>query len=123
MELTPEQQVVAQRVFLQLVQPTIEGGVRRRRIPRDRLVQLTGDDPMLISTVLKCFEDAELVRRSKGFEGDDDRFEVVHETLVNNWKRLDDWLKVERQSLKRSHNSMQRRNFRQDLAEIPTTCL
>jgi hypothetical protein len=95
--LTSEEQAIAQRLFLELVQPTLDENVRRRRIPLDNLVQLTGDGAEQIKAVLKRFEDAELVRRTKGFEADNDRYEVAHEALVNNWKRLDDWLKVKRQ--------------------------
>jgi Novel STAND NTPase 1 len=95
--LTAEEQAIAQRQFLELVQPTIGGDVRRRRIPLDNLVQLTGDSATQIAAVLKRFEQAELVRRTKSFEAGDDRYEVAHEALVNNWKRLDDWLKVKRQ--------------------------
>jgi hypothetical protein len=95
--LTSEEQAIAQRLFLELVQPTLDDNVRRRRIPLDYLVQLTGDRAEQIKAVLKHFEDAELVRRTRGFEADNDRYEVAHEALVNNWKRLDDWLKVKRQ--------------------------
>jgi hypothetical protein len=95
--LTADGQAVAQRQFLELAQPTTGNDVRRRRIPLDNLAQLTGDDAVQIAAVLKRFEDAELIRRSKGLDGGDDRYEVAHEALVNNWKRLDDWLKVKRQ--------------------------
>jgi hypothetical protein len=95
--LTAEEQDIAQRQFLELVQPTTGNDVRRRRIPLDNLAQLTGDDAVQIAAVLKRFEDAELVRRTKGLESGDDRYEVAHEALVNNWKRLDGWLKVKRQ--------------------------
>ena len=95
--LTADEQAIAQRQFLELVQPTIGGDVRRRRIPLDNLAQMTGDSATQIAAVLKRFEQAELVRRTKGFEAGDDRYEVAHEALVNNWKRLDDWLKVKRQ--------------------------
>lgn len=95
--LTVEAQAIAQRQFLELVQPTTGNDVRRRRIPLDNLAQLTSDDPVQIAAALKHFEDAELVRRTRGVEGGDDRYEVAHEALVNNWKRLDGWLKVKRQ--------------------------
>ena len=95
--LSSEDQDVAQRQFLELVQPAIGGEVRRRRIPLDNLAQLTGDSAGQIVAVLKKFEDVELVRRTKGLEAGDDRFEVAHEALVKNWRRLDDWLRVKRQ--------------------------
>jgi hypothetical protein len=95
--LNSDEQDIAQRQFLELVQPTTGKDVRRRRIPLDNLAQLTGDDTGQIAAVLKHFENAELVRRTKGLESGDDRYEVAHEALVNNWKRLGDWLKVKRQ--------------------------
>ncbi|WP_347339292.1 AAA family ATPase [Rhodopseudomonas rhenobacensis] len=95
--LTEEQRDVAPRVFLELVQPGVTGEVRRRRLPCDSLVQRTGASASQVATVLQRFEQAELIRRTKGFEPDDDRFEVAHETLVTNWTRLEGWLKVERQ--------------------------
>jgi uncharacterized coiled-coil protein SlyX len=95
--LTADERAIAQRVFLELVQPMPGNEVRRRRVPLDNLVSLTGDSAEQISAVLKRFEDAELVRRTKSLDATEDRFEVAHEALVNNWKRLDDWLNVRRQ--------------------------
>ena len=95
--LTPEQQKIAQRVFLELVLPTPGEDVQRRRIPLDNLAQLTGDSTAQVASVMQRFEDAELVRRIKGLDADDDRFEVAHEALVTNWTRLGDWLKVKKE--------------------------
>jgi hypothetical protein len=95
--LSAEEKATAQRLFLELVQPGIGSEVRRRRIPRDDLVQLTGDSAVLVTAVLKRFEDAELIRKTLGLDGSGDRYEVAHEALVSSWKRLNDWLAEKRQ--------------------------
>ena len=99
--LSKEDQEIAKRQFLELVQPTIGKDVRRRRVPLDNLVQLTGDSAARIEAVLSCFEQAELVRRTKGAAPGEDRFEVAHEALVTSWRRLDDWLNVGRQEMEK----------------------
>jgi hypothetical protein len=96
--LSKEDKEIARRQFLELVQPTSGDDVRRRRAPLDTLAQLTGDDPNRIEAVLSCFEQAELVRRTKGSVPGEDRFEVAHEALVSSWQRLDEWVKDKRRA-------------------------
>ncbi|BAM90640.1 TPR repeat-containing protein [Bradyrhizobium oligotrophicum S58] len=91
--LTSDDQAAARCVFLQLVQPDVEGFIRRR-VRRDVLVQIAPAGR--VDHVLERYVDAELVRRSPGVGWDDDRFDLAHSALIDGWPRLRDWLQEER---------------------------
>ncbi|WP_316176463.1 MULTISPECIES: tetratricopeptide repeat protein [unclassified Bradyrhizobium] len=91
--LTSDDQAAARCVFLQLVQPDVEGFIRRR-VRRDVLVQIAPAGR--VDHVLERYVDAELIRRSPGVGWDDDRFDLAHSALIDGWPRLRDWLQDER---------------------------
>lgn len=90
-----ENKRAAQRIFLDLVRPAGGGELVRRRMRRQTLMQL--DNPERINTVLEPWVTAGLLRKTEGAEGEDDRFEVAHETLLRNWPRLVSWLSDKKQ--------------------------
>lgn len=95
--LTPNEKDAARQLFLELVQPTIDGGFVRRRMRRSAVAQHGDADD--IAHVLDRYVDAGLIRRSSSDAAeDDDRYEVAHEALVGSWPRLRDWLQDERAS-------------------------
>lgn len=95
--LTPNKKEATRQLFLELVQPTIDGGFVRRRMRRSAVAQ--HDDADDIADVLDRYVDAGLIRRSSSDAvEDDDRYEVAHEALVGSWPRLRDWLQDERAS-------------------------
>jgi hypothetical protein len=95
--LDSDEQNLAQRIFVELVQPGIGEEVQRRRFPRDTLTQLAPETPDRVALVLDRFVEAGLIRKTPGIDTDDDRFEVAHEALVRDWDRLGSWVKAKRQ--------------------------
>jgi tetratricopeptide (TPR) repeat protein len=93
--LSPDEQNIAKKIFLELVHPTIEGGFVRRRVRRDILMQI--DAPGPVAHVLDQYVEAGLIQLTRGKNGEDDRFGVIHELLINNSPRLRDWLQRERE--------------------------
>ena len=91
----PDEQNTARKVFLELVHPTVEGGIVRRRIRRDVLMQI--DAPDRVTRVLQRYVEAGLIQLTPGTDRDGDRFDVIHEVLINNSPRLRDWLQRERE--------------------------
>lgn len=97
--LRPEQQRLAERVFLRLVQPAPGEEFVRRRVRRDELEALAAANQ--VTMVLLPFVRAGLLRESSGVTRGDDRFDVVHEALIRHWPRLGSWLRERRQELDR----------------------
>ena len=95
LHLTPEEQETAQKVFLELVEPTGEENFLRRRVRRETLLRL--DESAKVTRVLDQFVESGLLRKTQGVEPEDDRFEVAHEALVHGWDRLAKWLNEARQ--------------------------
>jgi hypothetical protein len=95
--LDPDTQDLAQKIFLELVQPGIGEEVQRRRARRDVLRELAPEAPERVALVLDRFVEAGLIRKTMGLDADDERFEVAHEALVRDWPRLNAWVRVKRQ--------------------------
>jgi hypothetical protein len=104
-ELIPENQGTAKRIFGELVVPSVGAEFVRRRMRREALVKL--EAPERVNHVLQHFVKAGLLRMTPGIEFDDDRFEVVHEALIRNWPRLDQWLSDRREQAKRELQFLQ----------------
>ncbi len=93
--LSPDEQVTAKSIFAELAQPTLGEASLRRRPRRDRLLQL--GEPATVRRVLEAFVGARLIRMTPGQNDDDDRFEVAHEALIDDWPRLQEWQRAEGQ--------------------------
>lgn len=102
---TYEHQKTMERIFTHLVQPASGAEFVRRRVRREALTRI--EAPYRVNWVLDRLVEAGLVRMTPGVEHDDDRFEVVHEALIRNWPRLEDWLRNER---RRSEKQIQLEN-------------
>ncbi len=88
-----ENKRTAEQVFLDLVTPALEQEFVRQ--PRTRAELHKGRDPEKVDRVLEAFTSAGLLR-VEGDGGADDWFDVMHEALIRNWKRLGDWLEKSR---------------------------
>jgi energy-coupling factor transporter ATP-binding protein EcfA2 len=88
-ELSREQQLAAQKVFLALSRPGEAASVFRSRATR-RVLQGVADATN-VEAVLDKFVRARLVRLTPAASGDplDDVAEVAHESLLRNWDLLD----------------------------------
>jgi len=88
-----------ERIFVELVQPTVGAEFVRRRVRRDVLARL--GTPQQVDRVLEQCVAAGLVRFTPGIERGDDRYEVVHEALIRNWPKLMHWLERKREGSRR----------------------
>lgn len=95
--LDSDAQDLAQKIFVELVQPGIGEEVQRRRARRDTLKELAPEAPERVALVLDRFVEAGLIRKTTGLDLDDERFEVAHEALVRDWPRLNAWVRAKRQ--------------------------
>lgn len=96
---TFENQKTAERIFLELVQPSVGAEFVRRRVRRETLTRLEAADR--VNRVLARLVDAGLLVMVPGSDADGDRFEVAHEALIRNWPRFADWLRRRKQQSER----------------------
>jgi hypothetical protein len=98
--LSPEEQAIARRVFLGLVQ--LGEGTRdtRRRVAVESLISHR-DDPGRVKRVLERFAEpgARLITCAASSEGGETA-EVTHEALFDHWQVLDQWLDHSRDDLR-----------------------
>jgi WD40 repeat protein/DNA-binding SARP family transcriptional activator len=92
--LDAAQQAVARTVFLRLAEVEIEGGVERRRLPREAVEDGRGD----VAAVVDLLADARLLTVSAGSA------EFAHEALLREWPRLRDWIEADRENLRIHRN-------------------
>lgn len=103
--LLPQEQVVAQRLFLRLSWTGDGVEVLRNRACRRELRKVGGSSDQ-VDAVLQKLVDARLVRLSRDEfavgdrESLDDRFEVAHEALIRNWLVRAPWFQAERDTLR-----------------------
>ena len=91
-DLTPEEQTLARRVFLRLVNVEDDALVTRKRVPRSELPSAAGGNDFM-NSVIDCFVDHRLLTL------DADSVEISHEALVTAWPRLRDWVDADRAGL------------------------
>ena len=92
--LDEAQQAVARTVFLRLAEVEIEGGVERRRLPREEVEDGRGD----VAAVIDLLADARLLTVSAG------SVEFAHEALLREWPRLRDWIEDDRENMRIHRN-------------------
>jgi WD40 repeat protein len=92
--LDEAQQAVARTVFLRLAEVEIEGGVERRRLPREEVEDGRAD----VAAVVDLLADARLLTVSAG------TVEFAHEALLREWPRLRDWIEDDREDLRIHRN-------------------
>ena len=100
--LIPEEQKIARRVFLGLVQ--LGEGTRdtRRRVAVNNLVSYK-DDPNIVKQVMGRFAEPGVRLLTFSNFGDSERAEVTHEALFANWQMLNQWLDQSRDDLRFQH--------------------
>jgi WD40 repeat protein len=94
-ELTSEQQVIARRIFLRLVQFG-EGRPDTRRQQLLSTLRAEGDDPQEFERTLRHLEDNRLVTVTGEEGGREKKVDLAHEALITGWPRLQEWLKERR---------------------------
>jgi WD40 repeat protein len=101
--LSPDEQRIAQRLFLSLVQLGEGSSDSRRRVLLTEVIA-HGEDPAAVRRVIKCFADpnVRLITRSSaaGDQREEETLELSHEALIEAWPRLQDWLTTDRDDLR-----------------------
>ena len=94
-QFTPDQQVIARRIFLRLTELGDEtaSGDTGRRVTLKELI-LDPDESIATKTVLKALADARLITTSE------DSVQVAHEALIREWPTLRGWLEDNREDLR-----------------------
>ncbi len=88
-ELSPYEQDLARRIFIQVVRPGTGTEDTRRVARRSEL----GDDGW---SLVQRLADARLLVTGRDSEGNE-TVEVVHEALIRGWERLRGWMEVDRE--------------------------
>jgi len=95
--LMPEQQPIARRIFLRLVQFG-EGRADTRRQQPIVALRVAGDEPSLFDQTLHHLTDNRLLTLSGEEGGDGRRVDIAHESLIAGWPALQEWLAERREA-------------------------
>lgn len=88
--LSPEQQKIARRIFLRLVQFG-EGRDHTRRQQTVSALRAAGDDTAVVDYTLNYLAENRLLVLS-GEEGDEPRVDLAHEAMLTGWPLLKEWV-------------------------------
>ncbi len=93
--LTPEQQAIARRIFLRLVQFG-EGRADTRRQQPVRALRVAGEGAGVFDRTLEHLADHRMLTLSGGEGGVGRRVDIAHESLIAGWPALQEWLSERR---------------------------
>jgi hypothetical protein len=98
--LAPEEQVVARRCLLKLIQLGEGSPDTRRRVAVDDLLA-EGESRAELLVILRRFaaHDARFLTFSRGTD-DREQVEITHDALITHWGALGEWLKADRDDLR-----------------------
>lgn len=96
--LPPEQQALARRIFLRLVQLGEGTADTRRRATFDELLTRDDDQQQVEAVVQKLADESLIVTDTT--DSDQQVLDVAHEALIQAWPRLGRWLNEDRESLR-----------------------
>ena len=97
--LTSEQQVVARRILLRLVQP---GEGTEDTCRRASLSELEPDTKhaRIVEAIVERLADARLLTTGRGAIGSEEMVDVAHEALIRGWPRLRGWIDENREAMR-----------------------
>jgi WD40 repeat protein len=90
-DLSEEQQAIARRIFLRLIQFGEGRADTRRQQPIDAL-RATGENPRLFDQTLRHLADCRLLTLSGGEKDSSRKADIAHEALISGWPALQQWL-------------------------------
>lgn len=96
--LSAHDKLIAQRIFLALVDPSGEAGTNLLRVTRRELLRV-GGAPERIEAVLQQIVSQRLVRlisANEPTDGGGGQYELVHDALTQDWPELVEWLDEKR---------------------------
>lgn len=89
-DLSDEQQIIARRVFLRLIQFG-EGRADTRRQESVEALKARGDNDQIFEKTLRYLADRRLLTLS-GKEDKTRKVDIAHEILISSWPQLQDWI-------------------------------
>lgn len=95
--LTPEQQAIARRIFLHLVQFG-EGRADTRRQQPVAALRVAGGDPQAFDHTLEHLTRHRLLTLSGEARREGRRVDIAHEALIGGWPTLQEWLTERRKA-------------------------
>ncbi len=98
-ELSPDQQTIARRIFLRLVQLGEGRADTRRRQPVATL-RSDVDDPLLFDHTLHHLTENRLLTLSGEEERIGRQVDISHEALIRDWSRLREWIEQDHKALR-----------------------
>jgi len=96
-DLTPQQQPIARRIFLRLVQFG-EGRADTRRQQTVVALRTAGDEPDLFDQTLRHLTNNRLLTLGGEAGGDGRQVDIAHEALITGWPTLQEWLAERREA-------------------------
>ncbi|MBW4475138.1 MAG: caspase family protein [Stenomitos rutilans HA7619-LM2] len=102
LSLSKQQQVVAKRIFLELIQPGQETEDTRRRILKHSLVNEQQSEAVLDEVIGKLVDTRLITRTLVDTENPKSPviLDVVHEALIRHWQELKEWLAQYRDAIR-----------------------
>ncbi|HEY9863563.1 MAG TPA: toll/interleukin-1 receptor domain-containing protein, partial [Candidatus Obscuribacterales bacterium] len=102
-DLSDEQQIIARRVFLRLIQFG-EGRADTRRQESIEALKARGDNDQIFEETLRELADRRLLTLS-GKEDKTRKVDIAHEILISSWPQLQDWI-IQRREAEQTRRRM-----------------
>ena len=99
--LTTDQQQIARSAFLSLIQLNDDNKATRRRARISELVTSTHDEQSVREVINRFVNPNVWILVTSSNKDEVEMVEIAHETLINNWKELREWLDLQGESLKK----------------------
>ncbi|NJO80023.1 MAG: 4-hydroxybutyrate CoA-transferase, partial [Cyanobacteria bacterium RM1_2_2] len=109
--LSEDEQKIARRIFLALVQTDESSKGTRRRATKAELIASEGDAPLVESIIRRFAAPGIRFLVTSYDEEHGETIEVAHEALIRNWAKLQEWIAECREALR------QKRKIEQDAEE------
>lgn len=102
--LPQAEKTLARNIFIRLTSLGEGTEDTRRRVNLDELRKLRADQHQ-VDKIVAQLADARLITTDRDHQSDDEQADVAHEALIRNWKRLEGWLRTNRDGL-RTHRRL-----------------
>ena len=97
--LTTDQQQIARSAFLSLIQLNDDNKATRRRARISELMTSTHDEQAVREVINRFVNPNVWILVTSSNKDEVEMVEIAHETLINNWKELREWLDIQGESL------------------------
>lgn len=94
--LSPTDQVIARKIILGIIRPTVEQRITADRLTRARLYEKINHPEAEIERVVGKLLEARLLRLTPSATSAEDQIGLAHESVVNIWPRLVGWIEESR---------------------------